>query len=112
MPVARTRRVRATVTQALTHSGGATTERAAGAVVGTEFLAIAAVAEVLVPVELGSVLDLAAGAVQVDLPLVRVDAHDRAGRQQYFLAEDPLARVDHQVGVTDLVGVLVHLADA
>ncbi|MFI8363955.1 IS3 family transposase [Streptomyces sp. NPDC085612] len=92
-------------------SGGAAAEGGAGAVVGAQFLAVAGVAQVLVPVELGCVLDLLLGAVHVDLLLVLVDADHRARREEHLLAEDPHAGVHHQIRVPDFVGVLVDLAD-
>jgi hypothetical protein len=81
------------------------------AVVRADLVVVTPVAEVLLPVELRGVLDLLLGEADGDLLLVRVDAHHRARREQDLLAEDPHTRVDHQVGVVDLVGVLVDLAD-
>jgi hypothetical protein len=80
-------------------------------VIGAQFLAVAGVAEVLVPVELRGVLDLFLVRSTKIFFVLRVDPDHGGRREENLLAEDPDPGVHDRVGVTDLVGVLVDLAD-
>src|SRR3954471_2322699 len=62
-------------------------------------------------IELGRVLDLLLGLIDVDDFIVVIDPVDHAGRQQNLLAEDPRPRIDNDVAVADLVGRLIDLSD-
>src|SRR6266542_4083101 len=77
-----------------TARGGASDTRrwtgsgATAAVVGAELVPIL-LAEVPLLVELGCVLDLGLGQVDVDRLGVGIDLADHAGRKHHLLAEDP-----------------------
>ncbi|WP_166663038.1 hypothetical protein [Streptomyces sp. KS 21] len=79
-------------------------------VVAGELLQVGRFAAVPGFVELGSVLDLVLGPVDVDLFLLQVDHLDRPGGQQHVLPEDPYPGVHDDAGGADLLGMLADLA--
>ena len=88
-----------------------TPELASGVVVA-ETVAVLAVVSVPVPIELGRVLDLVLGPIDVDLTIIGVDALDDARWEHHLATEDPRAGVDDEEAAARLVGGLIHLADA